>query len=428
MRRRDAIKVLALPALPALAAGCGTGRGGIRVAGVWGGWELTQFRRVLRAFPGRGNWNVSVVSAGDDIAALVANRAAGTAAPNVALVPFPQLVRENHHHLVPLRPATDLDTAWDRLLTVDGQVYGHWFKVAHKSLVWYREDLLGGAPLPRDWDAWLALCRGLAQRGRPPLAIGAADGWVLTDWFENVLLSLDPTVYRALAAGTASWRHDSVRAALRRLGEMWSIPGVFAGGPRRALLTQFDQSLLDVFEDGRAAMVAGADFAWPVITQYTGTPPDRIKWFKFPPVSKRAVLIGGDAAVQLRPATKGGQELINWLGTPRAADAWARQGGFLTINDPGLNITYPRELNAPPLVDEVDTGSGDGGTVTFDLSDQLGGRLTGAEGRGTWKILKDFFTEVATTRSGGEPAADRVDRAAERAVTAFDDASRRSIQ
>jgi alpha-glucoside transport system substrate-binding protein len=426
MRRRDAIKVLTLPAL---AAGCGIGRGGIRVAGVWSGWELTQFRKVLDAFPGLDSWSISVQSAGDDIAALVGNRVAGTAAPNVALVPFPQLVRDNRDHLVPLRPEEAADSEWDRLLTFDGEVYGYWFKVAHKSLVWYRPDLLGAEPPPRDWGTWLALCRDLAARGRPPLSIGAADGWVLTDWFENVLLSLDSAGYRALATGRAAWRHPSVRAALRRLGEMWSIPGVVAGGAERALQTQFDQSLLDVFRYGRAAMVAGADFAWPFITQYTFTPPDEIEWFAFPPIVKRPVLVGGDAAVLLRPATEGGRELITWLATPRAAGRWAGAGGFLTINDPARGVAYPPGLNARPLIDDVVVGSGDGGQVTFDLSDQLGGRLTGAEGRGTWKIFKDFFVEVTTPRSAGEPPADRTDRterAVERAVTALDAAAKGS--
>jgi alpha-glucoside transport system substrate-binding protein len=423
MKRRSAVKLLSLSALSGLAAGCGLGRDGIRVAAVWSGWELTQFRRVLDAFPGRDVWDVTVLSAGDDIAALLGNRVAGTAVPNVALVPRPQLVRENHRHLVPLRPATVSDTAWDQLLTLDGQVYGRWFKVANKSLVWYRHGLLGFSP-PRDWNAWLALCRGLAGRGRPPLAVGAADGWVLTDWFENVLLSLDPAAYRTLAAGAGKWRHPSVVRALRRLGEVWSIPGAFAGGPERALLTQFDQSLLDVFEFDRAAMVIGADFAWPVITRYTSTPQGHIKWFAFPAINKRPVLVGGDAAVQLRPATQGGRALLGWLTTPQAAGIWGRQGGFLTINDPHRTVAYPRAIDAGPIIDEVVMGSGDGGTVTFDLSDQLGGRLAGAEGQGMWKIITDFFAEVTTPGSRLESITDRIDRAVARTVAALDAAAR----
>ncbi|MGH3369106.1 MAG: ABC transporter substrate-binding protein, partial [Nocardioidaceae bacterium] len=244
MRRRDALKALVASGL----AGCGDGRDRIRVAVVWSGWELTQFRKVLRAFPGLNIWDVSVQSVGDDIEALLENRINETLAPDVALVPYPGLVADNLDRLVPLRRASATDSVWDRLVTHDGAVYGAWFKVAHKSLVWFREDPRDAVPPQWNWGTWLERCRDLAARGTPPLSIGAADGWVLTDWFENVLLGLDPRVYRGLAAGRELWRHPMVRTTLERLGELWSIPGLLAGGPERARLTQFDQSVLDVFE------------------------------------------------------------------------------------------------------------------------------------------------------------------------------------
>jgi alpha-glucoside transport system substrate-binding protein len=417
MRRRDALKALALPALAGL-AGCGGDRGRIHVAVVWSGWELTQFHRVLHAFPGRDTWDVSVQSVGDDIGTLLGDRVADVAVPDVALVPYAGLVGANLDRIVPLRTAAATDSPWDRLLTFGHDVYGMWFKVAHKSMVWFREDRLGAAPTRWDWDTWVARCRDLAQRGSPPLAIGVADGWVLTDWFENVLLGLDPQVYRGLAAGRQSWRHPVVRTVLERLGTLWSIPGFFAGGPERVLLTQFDQSVLDVFERDAAAMVVGADFTWPVITQYSAFPPDRIRWFPFPSPQggPQPVLVGGDAAVLLREGS-GGRSLIDWLRSPEAAQIWAAEGGFLSINDRGAG--YPPGLNARPLIEQVRKGSGDGGTVTFDLSDQLSGRLAGGEGRGTWKIFKDFFTAVAVERSAVGPAADR-------AVAALDLAARAS--
>jgi alpha-glucoside transport system substrate-binding protein len=414
MRRRDALKALALPALAGL-QGCGGGRRRIRVAVVWSGWELTQFRKVLRDFPERGAWDVGVQSMGDDVEAMLGNRVADTVVPDVALVSRRGLVEGNLDRLVPLRPASPTDSAWDRLLTFtrpahgDRWVYGSWFKVTHKSLVWFRRDRPDVAPPPQwNWDVWLTWCRTLADRalagkGTPPLALGAADGYVLTDWFENVLLGYAPQVYRGLIPDTesvvprASWRDPAVAEALRRLGELWSIRGLFAGGPERALLTQFDQSVLDVFERGAAAMVVGADFAWPVITQYSSIRRDRIAWRPFPRATAQPVLVGGDAAVQLREGD-GARRLIEWLGSPRAARTWAREGGFLSINDEGT-AGYPKELDAGRLIEQVRRGSGDGGTVTFDLSDQLRGRLAGGEGRGSWKIFKDFFTAVAVERS-----------------------------
>jgi hypothetical protein len=408
MRRREALPALALFTL-AGAAGCGTGRDGLRVVAVWNGWELTQFRDVLSAFSRRGRWKVSLLSAGNDLNALVGNRVAKTAAPDVALVEQPQVVAGAWRRLVPLEPAPGVPAGWTRLLTFDGRVYGSWFKVAHKSLVWYRPDRLRAGPA--SWDEWVTLCRDLAGRGHPPLAIGAADGWVLTDWFENALLSIDPETYRRLAGGAALWRHPNVENALARIAEMWSIPGVFAGGPRRALLTQFDGALVDVFEHGSAVMVPGADFYYPIIRQYASAPAN---WFRFPnrPGEHRPLLAAGDAAVLLRPASTAGRALIDWLGSPEAVRPWASKGGLLSL-DPQVN--YPGDLSKLAAEIRQDTA----GSVTFDLSDQLGGRLAGSDGRGTWRIFQEFFAAVAERPSG-------VAAAVPRAVAALDRAFRGS--
>jgi alpha-glucoside transport system substrate-binding protein len=395
MRRRDAMKGLALLTLT---AACGGPSSSVRVVVVWSGWELTQFRRVLAPLV-KGGTRVSVQSGGNDLAALVGNRVARTAAPDVALIQEPQMVDAERSRLVPLDPVPGIPAGWADLLIRDGQSYGTWFKAAHKSLVWYRRDRLMSDP-PQHWNDWVDTCRTMAARGRPPLAIGAADGWVLTDWFENTLLSIDPAIYHELAAGAELWTHEHVREALRRLGEVWAIPGVFPGGPRRALLTQFDGALVDVFQHGRAAMVAGADFDYPIIEQFGNAP---AKWFRFPSLETEhpPLIVGGDAAVLLNRHSRGGRDLITWLGKPEAAQIWAEAGGFLSVN-PAVT-GYPGDLSS--LADEIQEETA--GRPAFDLSDQLGGRLAGADGRGTWKIFQDFFAEVAVDRAPLERAANR---------------------
>jgi alpha-glucoside transport system substrate-binding protein len=409
MRRRDALSALALFTL-AGAAGCGTSSDSLRVVALWNGWELTQFHDVLTAFSRRGPWHVSLLSAGNDLGAFVGNRVARTAAPDVALVQRPQMVSANLERLVPLTPSPGVPADWTRLLTFGGHLYGSWFKVAHKSLVWYRTDRLRGEP--EGWEAWVALCRDMAVRGEPPLAIGAADGWVLTDWFENALAAIDPGTYARLARGDSLWRHPSVALALARIAEIWSIPGVFTGGPRRALLTQFDGALVQVFEHGSAAMVAGADFFYPIIRQNGSAP---ASWFRFPcRISEPLPLVAaGDAAVLLRPGKTAARALISWLGSPDAARPWAATGGLLSLNP---RVTdYPGDLSR--LATEIRQPAARG--VTFDLSDQLGGGLVGSDGHGTWRIFQEFFSAVAERPSA-------VAAAIPRAVDALDRASRKS--
>lgn len=404
MRRRDAMGALALLTF---ASACGGPARGVRVVAIWSGWELAQFHRILRAFPQRGTWRVSVLSAGNDMSALLANRVARTAAPDVALVGQPQVVGDNAARLVPLGPVEGVPEGWTDLLRFGGQVYGTWFKAAHKSIVWYRPDLLPA--VPGTWDEWVALCRDMAARGRPPLAVGAADGWVLTDWFENVLLSLDRDTYQGLAARRVRWTHPSVAETLARLADLWTIRGAFAGGPRHALLTQFDGALVDVFQHGRAAMMPGSDFCYPFITQYGRGP---ARWFRFPAAGGgRPLVVGGDAAVLLKPGSAGGRQLIEWLTAPEAAEIWVREGGFLSL-DPRVR-GYPADLGV--LADELITETAR--DPAFDLSDRLGGRLLGADGRGTWKIFQDYFTAIAE-RPAAVPGAIRT------AVRALDRAAR----
>jgi ABC-type glycerol-3-phosphate transport system substrate-binding protein len=194
-----------------------------------------------------------------------------------------------------------------------------------------------------------------------------------------------------------------VREALRRVGEVWAIPGAFPGGPRRALLTQFDGAVLDVFRHGRAAMLAGADFAYSVIEQFGDAPAG---WFRFPCRNgeTRPLIVGGDAAVLLNRHSEAGRRLIAWLATPEAAEIWARAGGFLSVN-PAVT-GYPGDLSQ--LADQVRAESAGAGAPAFDLSDQL---LDGADGRGSWKIFQDFFTEVAVRRTPLDEAVTRTSAA-----------------
>jgi alpha-glucoside transport system substrate-binding protein len=411
MRRRDALRGLALLTLT---AACGGPSESVRVVVLWSGWELKQFRRVLRGFPQRGRWQVSVQSEGNDLNLLLSNHAAQTATPDVALIQQPGMVARHKPPFAAHGYVAGVPLGWSKLLGG----HGVWFKAAHKSIVWYREDRLPSAPPPADWDAWVELCSDMARGGRPPLAIGAADGWVLTDWFENALLSLSPDTYYSLAEGQNLWTSGSVRSALKAIGTVWQIPGVFPDGPHRALLTQYDGALVDVFARGRAAMVVGADFFYPIIEQVKNAP---ARWSRFPtlPGGGPPIMVAGDAAVLLNSRSQGGRDLIDWLASPEAATTWAGAGGFLSVNRQVRG--YPGDLGELAVqiqTEAVGVSGHDSGLQRiarakgppFDLSDQLGGALGGDDGRGTWKIFQDFFADVAVRRMNLDDAVERTSR------------------
>jgi len=405
--RRTVLKAIALSAM-ASATGCGGSERPVRVAVVWSGEELLRFREVLAEFTDSEGWPVTVRSMGDDVDALLSSQVARSTVPDVAIIPRPGLVRQHASRLEPPSDwqASQFPLAWRELINVAGTDRGIWFKSAHKSLVWYRSEVLDSPPA--DWAGWVQLSMALRDSGHTPLALGAADGWVLTDWFENVLLGVDADVYRGLAAGRASWRDEAVEETLTALGDFWIKPGMIAGGPERALLTQFEDAVTEVFHHRRAVMVAGADFTGPVIERFS--PGARHGRFPFPPVSGGApVLVGGDVAVLLRPASDGGKKLRDWLASGAAAPIWARHGGFLSAN---LNV--PRDGFPEPyaeLNDQIRNSA-----IEFDLSDRLGGRLSGGEGRGLGAILQEFLADLTPGRRGSGSDRAAVGRAVDHAV------------
>ncbi|MFC6082231.1 hypothetical protein [Sphaerisporangium aureirubrum] len=407
LTRRGALALVAGSAAAGL-TGCATSP--VRIAVPWSGWELARFRQVMRGFPG----DPVVFSAGDSMDALLKNPVARSARPDVAFIPRLGTLGEAASGLrtmpsaIPGPSSAGGATAWRRLLTHGGQVKGVWFKAAHKSLLWFRDAVpppFGANPAePSSWKDWLAYCR---TAPRPVLSIGAADGWVLTDWFENVLLGIDPVTYRRLlpaADGTKPrWDGYAVTETLRRLQELWEIPDLLPGGGRRALLTSFHDSILDVFHYGHARAVAAADFAYPVISRYGSRMPAPCR---FPATNSAAVpvLVAGDAAVAL---TEAGESVVRWLagdhGRVAVRDAWVREGGFISLDS---------RVTGYPVILGPFTGQVTGENVEFDLSDQLTGRLSGGNGRGLWRILTRFFGDVTGVTSTADPVG-----AAQKAMT-----------
>ncbi|ASW55195.1 ABC transporter substrate-binding protein [Plantactinospora sp. KBS50] len=418
---RAGIAAVAAAGVPATAAGCAAGGRPVQVAVVWSDEELRLFKRVMSGY-GRP-WRV--ISAGDDIDAFLRARHLAGTLPDAAILSRPGLVVEYAGR----DWLTELDSSWsgrfpgalDGLLRVHGRLYGAWVKLAHKSLLWYQPQLLPGGP-PGSWPDLVRLTaelgrRHLAGAGPAPLSVGAADGWVLTDWFENVLASTaSARFYTGLAGGSRDWTAEPVRQALRRLAEIWGLPGAFPGGAPRALLTQFDESVIQVGARRQAVLVAGADFVERMDRDFdpvTG----RLSSVRFP-VGERSgdpapLVVGGDAMVVLR-GSAAGHDLVRWL-LDADFGPWIDAGGFLSARTGVPPERYPDHRRQ--LATDIQVA---GDRLRFDLSDLLPSPLTGADGVGSWRIMQDFFAAVARgprdwTRV--EPAA--VDRAVEQTVRRF---------
>jgi ABC-type glycerol-3-phosphate transport system substrate-binding protein len=333
-------------------------RGGrIEVLAVWSGDEREQFQRVAAAFERKTGVTVGYSSTGNGVATELDTRFADGRVPDVAFLPQPGLLRRlaGEGRLVALDDATEDAVAqnyasvWRALGSVGGRLYGVWFKAANKSLVWYNVGAfeLAGVVPPEDLDRLVEVGRTLTTSGIPAFSVGGADGWTLTDWFENLYLrTAGPEKYDLLADHRIPWTDGSVKDTLRLLDRVLD-PSLLAGGTDDALRTPFDASVEKVFRTPPvAAMVFEGDFVGGVVLARTkaqlGVNADV---FPFPSVGASApgVVGGGDAAVLLR-SSAAGRAFVRYLASPEAAAIWAGQGGFVSPNR-NLDISvYPEEI------------------------------------------------------------------------------------
>ena len=367
----------------------------IEVAAVWSGAEQESFEEVMSKFESDTGATVTFTSTGDDIATVLGTRLEGNDPPDVAILPQPGLMSD----LVArgaLQPIEDVagdavdehySEDWRTLGTVDGTLYGVWFKAANKSTFWYRPDVFedAGVEPPEDWEALMTAASTIRDSGVTPLAVAGGDGWTLTDWFENVYLRMaGPEKYDQLVEHEIPWTDPSVVAALEKLGELWSQTDLLA--PGSANMT-FPESVTTVF-GGDAAMVFEGDFVAGTITDETDAVlGEDADFFPFPAVEGSAPMVvgGGDVAV-LMTESEAARQFIAYLASPEAAEIWAARGGFTSPNkDVDLDV-YPDDIGRRSAEEMVNAE-----TFRFDLSDLVPSAFGGTPAQGMWKALQDFL-------------------------------------
>jgi ABC-type glycerol-3-phosphate transport system substrate-binding protein len=296
--------------------------------------------------------------------------------------------------------ARNYSAVWRDLGSVDGHLYGVWFKAANKSLIWYNVGLFErfGMVPPTDVDALLKGAARLSSAGVPAFAIGGKDGWTLTDWFENLFLRVaGADRYDRLATHRLSWTDESVKTTLRLLAALLD-PNLVAGGAGGALGTSYEDSVRQVFaEPPSAAMVFEGDFVAGVIDAKTpaalGVTADV---FAFPPIgaSGPVVVGGGDAAV-LTKESPAGVALLRYLASPSAAAIWARRGGFISPNwNVDLSV-YPDPITRMIVRSLVDAGD----DFRFDLSDLQPAAFGATPDGGIRKLLQEFIADPDVDRT-----------------------------
>jgi len=329
----------------------------VEVLGQWIEGEGQAFDDSLKAF--RDATGINVVYSGISNYETVLNvRVDGGLAPDVAQLAQSGNMRafQADGKLVDLSTVLDLETikkdysaGFVDAGSVDGKLYGLYYKQDLKSIVWYPvkafEDR--GYQVPTTWDELVALSDRIVADGSNPwcttIEHGDASGWVATDWLEDILLRTAPAeTYDKWVAHEIPFNDPAVLNAAGLMAKLWFTPGYVFGGNTRINATWVGDSQGPMFDPAgpkcwlhkQAAWIP--DF-WPKDADGNALykPGVDSSFFYFPPIDPAygtPVLGGSDMFVMFddRPEVRA---FVQWLSTGDAVRDRVATGGFLAANN-----------------------------------------------------------------------------------------------
>jgi alpha-glucoside transport system substrate-binding protein len=376
--------------------------GTVSIIAKWTGDEQKSFEAVLAPFK-KANPGVKIKyqGAGDNTPQVVSTAIAGGNPPDIATMPQPGTMRDfakrgalKSINFAKSAIASHYAPVWLQLGSVNGKLYGLFFKGSDKSTVWYNVKSFknAGAKAPSTWPQFLQTAKTIRASGQKAYSIGGADGWTLTDLFENIYLrTAGAARYDKLSNHTMKWTDPSVIAALKVMAQVVGDTGNIPGGTSGALQTDFNTSVSNVFSNSpKAAMVLEGDFVPGVVASSNPLKPvTGYNVFNFPSIngSKPAVMGGGDIVAMLKdtPAT---EALIKYLATPQAATIWAKRGGFSSPNKDVSPGAY-----GDPLQRTTAVALAKASVFRFDMSDLQPAAFGATAGQGEWKLFQDFVSK-----------------------------------
>jgi hypothetical protein len=273
--------------------------------------------------------------------------------------------------------------------TFEDQLYALLFKAANKSTYWYNVQAFedAGVEATESWEDFLTNADTIKASGLPAYSIGGAEGWTLTDLFENIYLrTAGGDMYDQLSRHEIPWTDQSVKDALTEMAKIVGDPDNIVGGTEGALQSDFPTSVSNVFaENPKGAMVIEGDFV-PGVVESPLEAETGYNVSVFPAIndSPPSVVGGGDLAIMFDD-TPASRAFIEYLATPEAAEIWAGRGGFSSANKNLDASVYP-----DPITETTASAIAEAEEFRFDLSDLQPSEFGSTEGQGLWKLFQDF--------------------------------------
>jgi alpha-glucoside transport system substrate-binding protein len=376
----------------------------VRVLGMWTGPEYDSFVSVKSTWEKDTGGVVDWEATRDPSASLDDSARTGDA-PDIAILPNLGLVQRlaRQGRLLPLdsvldmtRVRTDYAQSWLDLGSLDGKLYGIFYKVSDKSTVWYDPAAFtaGGYRVPTTWQDTIALANDMVADGRTPFSIAAASGpaigWPLTDWVAQIVLGrCGPASYDKWVAADIAWTDPCIAASFRMFLDIVRSKGYVRGGTEGILTTSDSAGTYPVYATPPGAyMYYLASFAQAFIAEkYPQLRPGQdYRFFPFPTIDPRfrgAITIGADVIVLLRDTPAAREFLTYFAGAP-AQQEWIELGGFTSVNRSVAPGSYADPV-ARAVAEHLTTA-----TVTrFSAGDMMPAALQHAWWRAMVDLVKD---------------------------------------
>ncbi|MDB9958622.1 ABC transporter substrate-binding protein [Oceanospirillaceae bacterium] len=391
--------------------------GTVSVFGPWLGPDQENVEAVLDGFAKATGHDYSYVGSDSFEQQVRIDAAAGSAA-NVSVFPQPGLAADlaSAGQLTPLASGTAdwvrenyaAGQSWVDLGTFSGpsgadDLYGFFYKVDLKSLVWYNPENFddAGYEVPNSMEELKALSDQIVADGGTPWCIGlgsgGATGWPATDWVEDLMLrTQSPAVYDQWVSNDIKFNDPRVVAAIEEFGAFARNDDYVAGGANAVATTDFRDSPKGMFSSpAQCYMHRQASFIPAFFPEGTVVGEDA-DFFYFPAYASKNLgnpVLGAGTVWGITNDSPEAHALMTYLQSTEANEIWMARKGFLTphkgvdtskFSDPTLRKMNDILLNAT--------------TFRFDASDLMPGGV----GAGSfWTGMVDY--------SGGKPAKDVAD-------------------
>lgn len=399
----------------------------VTVFGPWLGPDQKLVEGVLAYFAAATGADLKYVGSDSFEQQIVIDAEAGSA-PNVAVFPQPGLAADmaRRGFLTPLGSETadwvrenyaagqswvDLGTYANA--TGKDELFGFFFKVDVKSLVWYSPENFedAGYDVPKSMEDLKDLSAQIVADGSTPWCIGlgsgGATGWPATDWVEDMMLrTQSPDVYDKWVTNEIKFDDPRVIAAIDEFGAFARNDKWVAGGAGTVASTDFRDSPKGLFSSPpQCYMHRQASFIPAFFPEGTSIGEDA-DFFYFPAYAGKDLgkpVLGAGTVFAITKDSPAARALIEFLKSPIAHEVWMAQQGFLTPHK-GVNTKlYATDtlramgdilLNATTFrFDGSDLMPGGVGAGSFwtGMVDYAGGKAAGdvaSEIQASWDALK----------------------------------------